>query len=192
MPYILFYSLYFYDMPTRIVRSWTEAQKRECAAKQGWKCGHCGKLLPSSFEVDHIVPLWKRIPGSEDIETNGVALDSNCHSRKTQREWIERMTERRALAAEEHAKKEFLWEKMRRGELDREIRQFTMPDGTKQCSKCKKKYYPIFTHRCWLVEATIASELKKRSQPIIKKRIHQITPRNSARAPEDAWDRFLL
>jgi len=61
-------------------RSVTESTKKLIAAKQGWKCGNCGKLLDETYEVDHIKPLYKG--GSNDI-TNLMALDPICHRKKT-------------------------------------------------------------------------------------------------------------
>lgn len=54
--------------------------KKKVAANQEWKCGHCKNLFDASFEVDHIVPLFK---GGSNNESNLVALCRNCHGRKT-------------------------------------------------------------------------------------------------------------
>lgn len=61
----------------------TERVKKQVAAGQQWKCGDCGALLSSAYQIDHIAPLWRG--GSNDAD-NLRALCSNCHSLKTQRE----------------------------------------------------------------------------------------------------------
>jgi hypothetical protein len=61
-------------------RSVSETKKKYISAQQGWKCGHCQQQLSSSYEVDHIVPLYKG--GSNDL-TNLVSLCPNCHRNKT-------------------------------------------------------------------------------------------------------------
>lgn len=69
-------------------RSWGVAEQKIVAALQKWRCASCTELLPSSFEVDHIVPLWSG--GPDCFQTNAQALCPTCHSLKTQREAIER------------------------------------------------------------------------------------------------------
>ena len=54
--------------------------KKKIAAQQQWKCGHCQSILDASYEVDHIVPLFR---GGENNEQNLVALCRNCHGKKT-------------------------------------------------------------------------------------------------------------
>ena len=61
-------------------RSVSETKKKYISAQQGWKCGHCQQQLSSTYEVDHIVPLYKG--GSNDL-TNLVSLCPNCHRNKT-------------------------------------------------------------------------------------------------------------
>ena len=61
-------------------RSVSETKKKYISAQQGWKCGHCQQQLSSTYEVDHIVPLYKG--GSNDL-TNLVSLCPNCHRKKT-------------------------------------------------------------------------------------------------------------
>jgi len=70
-------------------RSWTSDQKRQAAAKQEWRCGHCVELLNSAFEVDHVVALENG--GEDDILTNAMALCSNCHGKKSQNERVLRI-----------------------------------------------------------------------------------------------------
>jgi 5-methylcytosine-specific restriction endonuclease McrA len=54
--------------------------KKQVAAKQGWSCGHCKSILDASYEVDHILALYK---GGSNEESNLVALCRNCHGKKT-------------------------------------------------------------------------------------------------------------
>ena len=61
-------------------RSVSETKKKYVSAQQGWKCGHCQQQLSSTYEVDHIVPLYKG--GTNDL-TNLVSLCPNCHRKKT-------------------------------------------------------------------------------------------------------------
>lgn len=68
-------------------RCFTEAVKKQIAARQRWQCNLCFELLSAAFEVDHTVPLWN---GGEDEPKNASALCANCHAKKTQNEAIER------------------------------------------------------------------------------------------------------
>lgn len=69
-------------------RTWGVSEQKIVGARQNWRCGHCQGLLPPSYEVDHIRPLWE---GGEDcITTNAEALCNNCHGKKTQLESIRR------------------------------------------------------------------------------------------------------
>ena len=65
-------------------RRWTSSQKRSVGARQSWCCARCGKLLPATFEVDHVRAL--HLGGADDIETNAEALCNHCHSSKTLQE----------------------------------------------------------------------------------------------------------
>lgn len=64
-------------------------EKRVVAARQEWKCFYCNKMLDSTFEVDHIVPLHKG--GADNHVTNAGAACRTCHGKKTQLEEIERL-----------------------------------------------------------------------------------------------------
>lgn len=61
-------------------RSVSESKKKFVAHRQGWKCNHCKKVLPASFEVDHVVRLQHG--GSNHVD-NLVALCRECHGEKT-------------------------------------------------------------------------------------------------------------
>jgi len=54
--------------------------KKKVAANQAWKCGHCQSILDASYEVDHIIALFR---GGSNTEDNLVALCRNCHGKKT-------------------------------------------------------------------------------------------------------------
>ncbi len=54
--------------------------KRLVASSQCWKCQHCLQILTASFEVDHIIPLYK---GGSNKRENLQALCRNCHGVKT-------------------------------------------------------------------------------------------------------------
>lgn len=73
----------------------TTAVGKMVAARQAWRCRLCDAVLPSAYEVDHIVPLWR---GGDDAERNLQALCPNCHAAKTQRESVERLESIRAAA----------------------------------------------------------------------------------------------
>ena len=66
----------------------TGPEKKRIAASSKWTCGLCFLVLPSNFEIDHKVPLWK---GGLDEYTNMWALCPSCHSVKTEGETIERI-----------------------------------------------------------------------------------------------------
>lgn len=68
-------------------RNLTPAEKKRIAASGGWTCAICKRVLPASFQIDHVVPLSE---GGEDHADNMQSLCPNCHADKTQREAIER------------------------------------------------------------------------------------------------------
>lgn len=61
-------------------RQVSQLMKKQVAARQQWKCGHCQSILDASYEVDHILALYK---GGSNSEVNLVALCRNCHGKKT-------------------------------------------------------------------------------------------------------------
>lgn len=69
-------------------RTWGVAVQKIVGARQKWRCATCNILLPSSYEVDHVKPLWDGGPNC--FETNAQALCPTCHATKTQLESIQR------------------------------------------------------------------------------------------------------
>jgi len=65
---------------TREKRNVTGLMKKKVAASQSWKCGHCKSTLDETYEVDHILALYK---GGSNDEANLVALCPHCHRKKT-------------------------------------------------------------------------------------------------------------
>ena len=61
-------------------RSVSESKKKYIASNQKWKCSHCNQILDNTYEVDHIIPLYKG--GSNELN-NLEALCRNCHGKKT-------------------------------------------------------------------------------------------------------------
>lgn len=61
-------------------RSVSNGVKKMVASNQLWRCKSCNMLLNASYEVDHIIPLYKG--GSNEIY-NLQALCRNCHGNKT-------------------------------------------------------------------------------------------------------------
>ena len=105
-----------------IKRRFTQAQKKQVAARQKWTCLDCAKILPSSYQVDHIVPLWQ---GGEDNLENAQALCPDCHAEKTQHEAIERAHIRRSQQRDKHFRRPAL-----------------------QCLGCGFLTSPFFFHTC--------------------------------------------
>ena len=58
----------------------TKKEKYDVASQQSWKCNLCLELLPSHFEIDHIVPLDH---GGINQTENYQALCCTCHSYKS-------------------------------------------------------------------------------------------------------------
>lgn len=61
-------------------RNVSESKKKYIASQQKWHCTHCHQMLDNTFEVDHIIPLYKG--GTNDLH-NLEALCRNCHGKKT-------------------------------------------------------------------------------------------------------------
>jgi hypothetical protein len=64
-------------------RKVSAALKKEVAFEQGYKCSDCNKILPPSYQIDHILPFSI---SRDDSRANLTALCPNCHANKTQRE----------------------------------------------------------------------------------------------------------
>ena len=58
----------------------TDLTKKIIASNQNWKCNLCNNILDYSYEIDHIVPLFK---GGNNDNNNLQALCRNCHGRKS-------------------------------------------------------------------------------------------------------------
>ena len=56
------------------------SNKKIIASNQQWKCAMCNNLLNYSYEIDHIIPLYK---GGTNDNYNLQALCRNCHGIKT-------------------------------------------------------------------------------------------------------------
>ena len=61
-------------------RVYSTTHRIEIAYATKYHCGLCWKLLPPTFERDHIKELRY---GGEDVCSNLVALCPNCHAKKT-------------------------------------------------------------------------------------------------------------
>ena len=181
-------------------RSWTEAQKRQCARRYEWKCGKCGNMLPSTFEIDHIKPLFRG--GADDIEANGMPLDANCHRLKTQSEAIELALEKRSRAEAVFASREKVWKVSTRRAICMELgaeRFASKADGVLKCGGCDRKYFCIFPHVCPTVDARMRESERERDRKRGRGE-HEPGRRKRARRPipEDAvekhhtFDRFLF
>ena len=104
-------------------RRLTQAQKRIVAARCGWKCALCNDVLASTYQVDHIVPLWD---GGEDTPEQCWALCVKCHAEKTQQEEIARVERKRRLRHAAAARGRPLLE----------------------CAGCGEVVSPYFSHAC--------------------------------------------
>ena len=64
----------------KIKRNVSESMKKMVASEQQWKCLICQKILDYTYEIDHVVPLFKG--GTNEI-SNLQALCRSCHGKKT-------------------------------------------------------------------------------------------------------------
>jgi hypothetical protein len=62
------------------IRHVTPLSKKIVASNQKWLCGNCKRTLDFTYEIDHIVPLFK---GGSNEYNNLIALCRECHGRKT-------------------------------------------------------------------------------------------------------------
>lgn len=65
-------------------RKLSEREKKFVSSLQDWKCGFCKKSLPSSYQVDHIIPF--SVSHNDELD-NLMSLCPNCHAHKTQNEY---------------------------------------------------------------------------------------------------------
>ena len=61
-------------------RNVSESKKKYIASNQQWKCKKCNSILDATYEIDHIIPLYK---GGDNELANLEALCRNCHGNKT-------------------------------------------------------------------------------------------------------------
>ena len=61
-------------------RNVSQLHKKMVASNQGWKCNACFAVLDYTYEIDHIMPLYK---GGDNSLSNLQALCRNCHGKKT-------------------------------------------------------------------------------------------------------------
>lgn len=73
--------------PMPPARKLTTGEKKRIAADAGWRCYACDLLLPSTYEIDHKIPLCE---GGADTPENCGPLCPDCHRRKTEEETIRR------------------------------------------------------------------------------------------------------
>jgi 5-methylcytosine-specific restriction protein A len=66
--------------PKQPRKHWSIRERHCVAAHQGWQCNLCNEILPSCFDIDHEVPLFK---GGADAFHNLQALCVPCHRNKT-------------------------------------------------------------------------------------------------------------
>jgi|TARA_B110001469_G_scaffold127348_1_gene147848 5-methylcytosine-specific restriction enzyme A len=69
-----------YSPNKKIKRNITSTTKKVVASNQQWYCNMCKNMLDASYEVDHIIPLYK---GGNNELYNLQALCRNCHGMKT-------------------------------------------------------------------------------------------------------------
>ena len=106
-------------------RRLTGIEKRRVAAAHAWRCAICKELLPSNYEIDHILPLSE---GGADRDTaNLQPLCQPCHAKKTDDETIMRL---------------------RRLEADKNTDKDTVRQRVLVCTKCGCSVSPYFVHLC--------------------------------------------
>jgi len=83
-------------MSLKVKRKLSEREKKIVSSNQDWKCGYCKKSLPSSYQVDHIIPF--SIGQNDDIDKL-MSLCTTCHAGKNQIEY-KRIIQFKKLKAE--------------------------------------------------------------------------------------------
>jgi 5-methylcytosine-specific restriction endonuclease McrA/uncharacterized C2H2 Zn-finger protein len=61
-------------------KAWSTCVRNAVAAGQGWQCNMCNDMLPPSYDLDHMIPLFK---GGSDAIANLQALCVPCHRAKS-------------------------------------------------------------------------------------------------------------
>lgn len=102
-------------------RKLTTGEKKRIAADAGWRCYACEILLPSTYEIDHKIPLFE---GGPDTPENCGPLCPDCHRRKSEEESIRRA--RKHMQAEATAS------------VSHEL----------ECKRCGAVVSRFFIHRC--------------------------------------------
>ena len=64
----------------KVKRNITQTKKKIVASNQRWDCNMCMNMLDYTYEIDHIIPLYK---GGNNNLNNLQALCRNCHGKKT-------------------------------------------------------------------------------------------------------------
>ena len=142
-------------------RTFQESHKRIVASKQAWQCASCNIMLPSAFQVDHVIPLWK---GGIDCISNAVAICANCHAQKTQQESIERTLLKRTKAIKEQEQ----FESVIRDEENKKVTISDLNAGKQRCDVCNLVFYKVFKHiNCPVIQRHIKEriELRDRKYP---------------------------
>ena len=67
----------------KVKRNVSESKKKYIASNQKWQCAHCHNLLDNTYEVDHIIALYR---GGNNELNNLEALCRNCHGKKKKKE----------------------------------------------------------------------------------------------------------
>ena len=77
---------------TKNTRRVSETLKKIIAHQQNYTCATCRSMLPPSYQVDHIVPLYVDVNATNteylNSPANLQALCPNCHTMKTQHDSI--------------------------------------------------------------------------------------------------------
>lgn len=82
-----------------IKRHLTAQEKKRVAAANMWRCYMCGVVLPSTFEIDHVVPLFE---GGPDTAENCRPACPSCHRIKSEEESIRRAKSRMSTMLNPH------------------------------------------------------------------------------------------
>lgn len=147
---------------TSQIRKVSANMKKIVAYEQEYKCNTCKKMLPPSWECDHIIPLWKE--GSSNHRENLQALCAECHSAKTLQEGIERYD----LQYGDHIEHSKPAPKQISKPLIQSVIQH-YPINQRSCSSryltchiCNTKYSPYFEHKeCFKKEFAKRKKNKK-------------------------------